>query len=257
MSDNDPERSKKAKKMVLFYLLFAVLVYLLGIVNAIVLMAILVIGPKIVRYINAKRGTPAGEGIAAKLNFGKIFKTLLFVALVAVILYFLISYLMSMDTSENKGPLNSVIYVESQEGAGIVNNNGTYGIQLATGGATTGTTFIIRTKETVTGWPAFGADVYSPKGGSTLKVSYIDADNLKNSIRFQEVSIPANYSFGYSNKYKLSDYRGWIKNGTSEEVVSKGNLPRKDPIRHDIELEVYVAPNSYVELSNMILRRNW
>ena len=192
-----------------------------------------------------------------KFNFGKIFKILFYLALVAAALYFFIPYLMSMDTSESKGPLNSVIYVESQDGAGIVNNNGTYGIQLATGGATTGTTFIIRTKENVTGWPAFGADVYSPKEGSTLTVSYIDADNLKNSIRFQKVSIPANFSFRYSNKYKLSDYRDWIKNGTSEEVVNKGNLPRKDPIRHDIELEIYVAPNSYVELSNMVLLRNW
>lgn len=260
-SYSDPERSKKAKKMALLYLIFALLVYFIGLVYAAVLAAILVFYPKIIRYINEKRGVATEEGGAIKLNFGKIFRVLIYVTFAAIALYFLLPYFMNADTSKEQkaGPLNSLIFTESVEGgAGLAMNNGSYGIQLSTGSSTVGTTFILSTIRNETGWPSFGADIYSPKGGATLKVTYIDLDNPKKNIRFKKIGIPAEYRFRYANKYKLSDYRASISKGNTEELPDKGQTAyRIDPMNHDIKVEVYVPPNSYVELSNVAIIRNW
>lgn len=198
-------------------------------------------------------------------NLGKLLKTLIYLAIVAVVLYFVSSYLMNTITTEqNKqkaGLLNSIIYSKSIDPAqGLVVNNGTRGILLSTG-ASTGATFIFSTINSETGWPSFGADIYlySPKGEDGLmKVRYLDLDSPSKSIYFKEVKIPAGYPFRYSNKYKLSDYRAWIANETKQEETEKVFPPyRIDPPRHDIEFEVYVPPSSYVELSNMTVIRNW
>lgn len=212
----------------------------------------------VVFFLSSRGSGAGGELPKIKLNIGKLLKTLIYLAILAVVLYFASSYLMNtVKIEQSKGPLNEVIYVERQDGAGLVVNNGTYGIQLATGSAKTGTTFIVKTKEAVTGWPAFASDVYSPKGNSTLKVSYIDLDVPSRSIRFKKISIPADYGFRYSNKYKLKNYRAWIKRGMEETITDNSNMERENPMRHNMELEIYVAPNSYVELSNMVLFRNW
>lgn len=242
----------------LVVLITIILPYLKYAIIAIIAIAIVTF---LVKYAGRVRlgGAPGGAGRGHRPHLGKYIKALIYLVVILAALYFLWPYLMGIAVPEkSKGPLNSVIYLESQDGAGLAVNNGTYGIQLATGSAKTGTTFLLRTVKEETGWPAFGADAYCLRGNATLKVSYIDMDSPAKSIRFKEVLIPAGYSFRYSNKYKLSDYRAWTANGTSQNEIEKVFLAyRKDPPRHDIEIEVYVPPNSYVELSNVAIVRNW
>lgn len=201
----------------------------------------------------------AEQGAKKKPNYGKYIKILFYLVVLAVILYFFLPYLMNMGKTEKvDGPLGRDIYWESQDGAGLVVNNGSNAIQLATGDSKTGTTFLLKTITNETGWPEFGADAYNLRGNATLKVSFIDLDNSSKSVHFSKVLIPENYSFRYSNKYKLSNYRAWVSRGNKkEEVDNKFTSYRKDAMRHNIEIRVYVPPNSYVELSNMAIKRDW
>ena len=197
-------------------------------------------------------------------DLGKYVKILIYLVIAAVILYFAISYLMNTITSEqNKqkaGPLNSVIYSKSVDpAAGLVVNNGTYGVLLSTG-ASTGATFVLSTINDEIGWPSFGTDVYCYclKGNATFKVSYIDLDVPKRSVFFKQILVPGGFSFRYDSKYKLNNYRATVSDARKQEIVD--NVMTEywiDLPRHNIEIEVYVPPSSYVELSNMTIIRNW
>lgn len=268
--------NKKGKRLIMLAIAIIFLIiafsYLQYILVAFIIAVIL---KMLMRYsgnvrVSRPANGPRAAGAVTRAGSSKYLEWFFAIAIIIAVLYFLGPYILKMGqnvqipdfgiSGKGNGPLNSVIYVESQEGAGIVVNNGTYGIQLATGAAKNGTTFRLRTIKNTTGWPSFGADVFASKGNATLKVSYVDIDIPSASIHFKKILVPTEKGVRYSNKYKLDNYRAYAENRSKKSEIDNTRLANGEnppPPNHDIVLEVYVAPNSYVELSNMQIIRNW
>lgn len=251
------------KTAILIGIIIAVALTYLGITDWISVLIALIITIYIanIRAVGSGSGSSAESSISgSNINFGGIFRVIMYIIIILAILSYGAPMLNKAINGDKENPLNNVFYVESQTGNGLVENRDKQGINLATGSGNTGTTFLLRTKTTETGWPAFATGMYASKEGATLKVSFVDTDNPAKSILFKKIPIPTAPGFSYSNKYKLNNARAWKYEGQRQllpEIDNINTAYRKDPMTHYIEIEVYVPPNSYVFLDNMNAIRGW
>ncbi len=246
MSRNDPEKAKKAKKIIFFYLLFAILIYFLGIIYAIIIITILAFAPKTIQYINNKRGITPGE-IGLKINLGKIFSTLFSLAIfVAVILIISAYWPEPRDRS-----INNIFKIKSQSGSGDV-EFGENSIKL-TSNDNRGTEFVLNLIHPNVGWVTLSTDVSAPSEGSTLKVSIIDLNNSAWNVRFSPISISSEIYARYTVIYKLGDYSAWVEDSNKMlKKIEGGRTEYQNKTRkYDIEIKVNVLPNSYIELKDV------
>lgn len=248
---SDPERSKKAKKMAFFYLLFAILLYFFGIVNAIIIIVILAFSPRIIQYVNSRRGVAANGERAIRLNFGKIFIALLYLGIIFAVILAIATYLPPLlDKS-----LENRIYVKSQSGSGIV-GYGENSIRLVGGNSKEGTVFTLKTTEPINGGPSFAAWI-TGTNNSIISIRMIDVKRIGANAEFKKIAISSK-QFGYGVMYKTGYAYEEFSNGRIKTSMKpKAIDPHEDRREYDIEIEIYTPSGGIVDLEKVIIQSSW